>query len=366
MKPTILFLLIGNLCLAQNVAFGDSNFKSAILNQYPSVDSNGDGEISYAEALSLTSIRNLSTYPAITSAVGVEAFTNLTELNLKQQSLSTIDLSQNINLTTLNLRENNLSETLNLSSQTVLSNLELNDNEISNIVLPSTGTLSILYLNDNPLTSIDLSNQTGLKRLYLVNNPISSLEVSNNVLLEKINLDGMLLTSLDLSGLTKLNWLSLNNNHLSSILFSNNPLLKTILAQNNQLTEFNFMDSYSNALTLINISGNTSFNQIKKDCSDSLPTMADGINIIDNCNMGVEDLPTKKQVLLYPNPFTDRLHIAGSGVTSIKIYDATGKLLLERKINSDAQLYLPNLEKGIYYAKIQTENGELSYTLLKK
>ena len=154
MKKVLFFLMTAGLFSAQNVAFTDVNFKNAIIKAYPNVDANKDNEISLDEAKSLTSIRNLSGFPAITNGKGIEAFVNLTELDLGQKAITFIDVSSNTKLTTLNLRDNKLAGTIDLSNLSVLKNLELNKNFLTEVILPINGIIEVLYCNVSSFTRL--------------------------------------------------------------------------------------------------------------------------------------------------------------------------------------------------------------------
>jgi hypothetical protein len=67
------------------------------------------------------------------------------------------------------------------------------------------------------------------------------------------------------------------------------------------------------------------------------------------------------KVSIYPNPTGDKLFIQGlSNVSKVSVYNVLGKLVLS-KINS-SEIYLDNLESGIYIINIRDENRE---TILK-
>ena len=77
-------------------------------------------------------------------------------------------------------------------------------------------------------------------------------------------------------------------------------------------------------------------------------------------SLGVNDHNLIK-VSIYPNPTGDKLFIQGlSNVSKVSVYNVLGKLVLS-KINS-SEIYLDNLESGIYIINIRDENRE---TILK-
>ncbi len=365
MKKLAVLLVFGNFYFGQNITFGDENFKKSLIQTYPSLDANKDGEISFEEAKTQTSIRNLSlyNYTKIKSISGIEAFVNLTELDVKQNEISSVALSQNTKIKTLNLRENQITGALDLSALADATTVELNSNKISSIELPLNGKIQFLYANDNLLTSINLSQQKDLKRPFLVRNQISSIDFSNNVNIDRINMDENPLTSVNLSGLSKLSWASFVSNQLTAITFHNNPVLKTLLLQNNNLSTLNFRDSLPNALTLINLSGNNSFVAKLKDCSDTISGLTPAnISIENGCDLSVSGAK-HSAIEVFPNPFTEKIQFTKQ-VTDVEVYDNSGRKVFAQK-TAGTELNLSKLAKGSYVMKY-SENGKLSTKILMK
>ena len=366
MKKVLFFLLAAGFVSAQNVEFTDVNFKKAIIKAYPNLDANKDSEISFEEAKTLTSIRNLSSYPAITNAKGIEAFINLTELNLSQKDLTSINVSSNTKLTTLNLKENKLEGILDLTQLSALKTLELNKNLLTQVLLPENGIIEVLYINENKISQVDVSKLQNLKRLFLVNNEITSLDLSKNLILERLHIDYNKITGLDLSNLSKLNWMSVNNNFLTEIKYSNNPLLKTIIAQNNTIETLNFQDGFPNVLTLINLTGNANFNKIIKDCNDSLPSAS--VTVEDNCVVLGVNNTVKNRIEIYPNPAIENLYFSKPFfVENYKIFSTEGKLLSSKNTNKEVKsISVSSLQKGLYILNLKTKEGNVIHHFLKK
>lgn len=72
---SILLLCFFKISSSQNVNIPDINFKNALVNHDPIIDTNGDGEIQVSEA-ELATIINVSS-TSISSIQGLEAFVNL-------------------------------------------------------------------------------------------------------------------------------------------------------------------------------------------------------------------------------------------------------------------------------------------------
>ncbi|NLJ81722.1 MAG: T9SS type A sorting domain-containing protein, partial [Bacteroidales bacterium] len=75
----------------------------------------------------------------------------------------------------------------------------------------------------------------------------------------------------------------------------------------------------------------------------------------------IQDYEANRDVLIYPNPSTDYIHIQFSEDISVsynaRIYDITGKLQASYELNNTSnRIDVSNLAKGIYYIQLQREN----------
>jgi hypothetical protein len=83
----------------------------------------------------------------------------------------------------------------------------------------------------------------------------------------------------------------------------------------------------------------------------------------------VNKLQDSSGIKVYPNPVSDILHIDGlSGQSSLRLYDLTGRLILESPSTSQTNisLSLAGLTSGIYQCKVVSAKGTTSYKILKK
>lgn len=83
--------------------------------------------------------------------------------------------------------------------------------------------------------------------------------------------------------------------------------------------------------------------------------------------MAVTDF-SKNQFSVYPNPVADIINISGdSPISSVQIYDYSGKLLLSEPANSKKlQLNVSSLPKGNYVVKVLSGQKSSSYKIIKK
>jgi hypothetical protein len=89
-------------------------------------------------------------------------------------------------------------------------------------------------------------------------------------------------------------------------------------------------------------------------------TLSDGFILINN--LSTENL-VNQEIIIYPNPFANTIHILSPNSTEITIYDQNGRLLqteiLSKGVNN---LCLEYLSSGIYLLKI----GDKSYRVIKQ
>lgn len=175
--PLILLLWISGNTLAAHtelavapsdtVFIPDANFKNGLLNL--GIDLNNDGEIQYSEAESWTAQIKLPG-EGIADITGIAAFTNVTDLRLHYNSLTTLDLRANPNLELIHVQHNN----------------------ISTVYLSASSELSMLRIQNNALQELDLSQNRKLRYLETQNNQLQSLNVQNgnNTMMYKFNATG--------------------------------------------------------------------------------------------------------------------------------------------------------------------------------
>jgi len=64
--------------------------------------------------------------------------------------------------------------------------------------------------------------------------------------------------------------------------------------------------------------------------------------------------------LFYPNPAKGQIHFDNQENSSLTIFDAMGKLMLQKSINSVSEsVDINSLKQGIYIVKLRDENANL-------
>lgn len=122
----------------------------------------------------------------ITDTGGLEYLTALKYLELTDNALTTIDLSNNLRLQTLWIIGNQL-QSVDLSRSVNLAYLYAQNNRIAAIDLSANENLVTVALGYNTLPSIDLSNSPDLQDLFLEYNRLTSLDLSHNRRLRRVD-----------------------------------------------------------------------------------------------------------------------------------------------------------------------------------
>ena len=145
-----------------NTAFTDEQFYNCII-----VKLNTDGfnsvhdrdpltyEVTKEELESITVLK--CNESSISNVKGLELLTNVADLNLSDNNISSISLTANTKITNLLLSNNKLSS-IDLTKNTAIENLYLNGNSLSSLDLSKNANLLVLNINNNKLNSLNLEN----------------------------------------------------------------------------------------------------------------------------------------------------------------------------------------------------------------
>lgn len=178
------------------VDFTDPLFKTAILNHSPIIDTDGDGEIQYTEAESFIGILAVSN-KNISSFDGLEAFINITGLNVSQNSMSFLDLSSNIALESIVFSNNAELISMNFKNgnNTAIQNFEgTNCPNLIYICVDDAIYATNNFLEVDPQViftedcALSISEFNLAENLSIFPNPVSSIlniETSNSISFKK-------------------------------------------------------------------------------------------------------------------------------------------------------------------------------------
>jgi hypothetical protein len=300
---TLLVLIIGSLCNAQIINFPDANFKARLLaaapglqiasgtasipgNPFVKIDANNDGEIQVSEALAIT---NLWLYNAsITSLVGIENFTNLSELQIYGNNIPNVDLTSLTHLTNLSLVYNNITS-LNVTGLSQVQWFTCRGNQLTSLDVTGMITMSFLQCFDNQLTELRLGNANNIHTLYCQNNLLTNLDVSNVGTLVNLNCSSNNLRQLSLK----------NNSNEVNLDFSNNPNLQYVCADSSELqsvqskiNQYGYANCFTNSFCSFNtanpvyfVKGITNYDELNDGCDNTdisfpnlMMVLSDGTN----------------------------------------------------------------------------------------
>lgn len=231
------------------------------------------------------------------------------------------------------------------------------------------------FNTNNPLTNVNLSNSSNLQTLICNNNFMIDIDISNLQNLETLNIRDNEMSDLDITASTGLKFLNIENNNLQSIDLSQHPFLQQVTLQNNQLSDLNIKNSANTILTTFNASVNLNLSCIDVDNElDAIAGNGSYANWVkdtstsysDNCATLSNDGFYKETSFIYPNPSHDFFQImTKDNIQNIVIYNLNGKLV-KRFNKSLARYSIKELENGLYFLKIQSTVNYITKKIVKR
>jgi Leucine-rich repeat (LRR) protein len=239
----------------------DINFENKLISS--GVDTGvPDGRVLTANVRTLTNL-SLSN-SSIKNLTGIEDFKELRFLDIRKNQIETLDLSSNTKLLDINASENGLT-TLNVSKNILLTNLLVSKNQLTTLDLSKNTLLKLVQCTFNKLTNLNINNASLMTILNCGNNELTSLDVSNNIALIDLTCEKNSITSLNVTNNKALEFLYCSANKLTSLDVTKNINLWALYCDMNQLTTLNVSKNtllnqlyvYNNSLTAIDVSKNT-------------------------------------------------------------------------------------------------------------
>jgi len=311
-------------CDALFTSIPDDNFEQALIDE--GYDNIMDDKVKTSNINSLTSldVKNKS----ISDLTGINDFVALSYLNIGNNNISVIDLSNNVNLTGLFCYNNNL------------TNLSLDNNP----------DLTVVNCSGNELTEINLSNNLALVGFYCALNNLTGLDLSSNNLIDKLWCYDNNLTELDIRN------------------GANNLLSGTFTAGSDTYAKFRATENPN--LTCIYVDNANDANDFVGDYLNwEIDTTSAFVETETECNaLSINNETFKQYIEIYPNPTSAILHIRNNENLSIKKI-AILNTLGQKIINSQAvsNIDISNLPNGIYYINIENiEGNKVSYKIIKE
>lgn len=165
------------------ISIPDEAFEQALIDL--NLDNELNGEVNKSNIDFVTEL--LLNDKGISDLTGIAEFPNLESLNVRNNSLTTIDVSDNVNLLFIWVEDNQL-ENINVDGLRSLEKIGADRNSLENINVTTNTALQLLTVSENGLTGIDLTSNSSLTDFNIVNNPLNCILV-NQMQLDEIPTD---------------------------------------------------------------------------------------------------------------------------------------------------------------------------------
>jgi Secretion system C-terminal sorting domain len=423
MKRLLLLPLLLSLFVvdAQTTAIPDADFEQHLINI--GLDASLDGQVITANIDTLTEL--IFSFGTIADLTGIQDFTALTKLYVADNTLTSLDLSQNPNLTYLHCYSNLLTSidvtqnplldylncwvnqltsidvsqnplltylnvgsnqliSINVTQNPILDYFSVNNNQVSSLDVTQNTVLDILNCGNNQLTTLDVTQIDSLRNLQCGDNQLTSLDVTQNMILRNIDFTFNQLSSIDLSSQqSTLNDLFLAYNLFTELNLSGFPSLASLNCDHNLLTCLNIQNGNNTGLLGIWAWGNPNLTCVQVD--DPTYSQANwiltqhwfdpGITYSTGCNnacsfgVGIDEL-TSSTISIHPNPTTGQLTIAlaKGSATAVTLRNSLGQLLLSDKSLTGNQLTLDisAYSTGIYFLQLEVDGKLITKKVVKE
>ncbi|MDE6336900.1 MAG: C10 family peptidase [Muribaculaceae bacterium] len=196
-----------------------------------------ENSLTSLEITHLKKLEYLECYSNQVETLDLRGLDNLTQVYASNMGLRNLFISSHPVLTELYAYNNNLEGSLDLSNCPAIQRIDLDDNNLTELVLGQPQDLKVLYLSRNSLSGkLDLSATDQLVTLDLYTNAVTELLLGDIANLQQLGISSNKIGgTLDLSNASKLEKLYASNNEIEGIVFGSHPLLKTIQIQNNKI-----------------------------------------------------------------------------------------------------------------------------------
>ncbi|HET8887063.1 MAG TPA: T9SS type A sorting domain-containing protein [Salinimicrobium sp.] len=307
----MLFCAVSYTATAQFTNIPDPLFEQVLIDMEIDSDETVNGQIATSDALDVTSLAILHPFGNdewIYDLTGIEAFTNLENLQVNGTMIEELNLNNLINLKHLNVV-------------------------------------------DNMLSTLDLSNNPLLETLYLTYggdvmplNSFSGIDLSHNPNFYKLVAYGI-------------NYINLKNEN-------NNPNMELQI----RATGWGYPPDYIVGHICIEVDDENAAQNNDFPYSEWIISHAHmSYSLVSSCTASTKAF-SENSISLYPNPVKEHLTIETKENLSYQIFSLTGRELnsgiLERE---KTQILLSNLASGVYLLKLKNLTGQaITVKLIKK
>jgi len=163
----------GNSGTEEIVIIPDMAFEQALIDLNYDEELDGEVDKSSIDSISVLVIND----KGISDLTGISEFEALETLDVGDNQLSSLDVTDNTNLLSVFAEDNQLA-TVDVTGLFLLQSLELDRNDLQLISVRNNSGLQVLTLSSNQLVSIDVSQNTILTSFNVVDNPLTCILVS--------------------------------------------------------------------------------------------------------------------------------------------------------------------------------------------
>lgn len=378
---------------AQYTAIPDSAFENFL-------EDNGMGDGIPNNGLVLTAnIENvthldLPSFAGVSDMTGIEDFTTLEFLDFSYNTVSNIDLSQNINLsifgcafnqlTSLDLSNNmqlemiacfvNQINSLQLNSS-FLHTLECYENQITTLDLSFCPLLTDIDCHTNSISVLNLTACTELITLTAWDNQLTFLDVSQNIKLQHLRIPYNNIASIDLSNNILLELFRSTYGNFEILDFSNNPNLGSVgCGYNPQLSYLDIRNGNNENISLF-AANDSNLECIYVDDAEAsylenwhIDTTTTFVNNEAECESLHDDefFDMADHVRLFPNPTKDYIAISLKKNARYRLLDCNGKNIVNGLFTIGLNsLNISNLPNGIYVLRIELDTSVITKKIIK-
>ncbi len=252
------------------VVYGDFDVEGCDALEYVNIYGAAIQSVNFAGCTSLSELTMY--YPEVPlEHIDLSANTALTRIILNDNALTELDLGGNPNLTLLLVEGNNLTE-LDISNNTKLALIMCERNSIKEIDLTGHSQLRELHCNYNELTELNTSECPQLYNLQFNYNNVKSIDLSQNPEIAALGCAGNGMKELNVSGLTELWMIECQENDLASLdlrdtsiqdLYCNDNMLEEILVPENSNVQWLYCQN--NRLSSLDIENMPNLNAFNGD-----------------------------------------------------------------------------------------------------
>lgn len=247
----------------------------------------------------------------------------------------------------------NIADLTGIEDFVAIKNLQIPNNQLTTLNVSQNTALELFYCGANQLTSLDVSNNTALIYLNCFSNQITSLDVSNNLALQDLSISLNQITNLDVSVNINLNRFIAENCTLASLNIKN--------GNNTIFIGFNTINNPD--LTCIEVDNATysTTNWTNKDATSVF------VNNQTECATLSNQEFEQSLFSVYPNPMNSVLNVSVKNEANFKLISVNGKVITNGMLQTgENAINVSSLAKGLYFIQVETEEGVSTKKIIKE